>query len=437
MANAPASTNRILLALCLSSFLAALNFLATTPFYPEMSDELNVSVSALGQIITFMVLLSALLGLAIGPIADRYGYHRPLVIGVLCVAVNLTGSGLAPSFPFIIALSPIGGLADALVFGIPLAIAGTRFDGNERKRAISWIVGALSCGGIIGVPLLTVVGSVTSWRVALMASGIVSAGVALFVSRTLPVDRRTTGGRWNLGLFRRAYSPLAQHPPTVRLLVASAIRAACWLGFLTYLGAFLDEEIGLSTRQIGLVYTVGGTGYAAGSVVAGRLLDLAPARWMVAAMSVVSGLATAAAVSISTAPFVVGTIVVLATASAIASIGVVYLLSTESPAESATTMVLNSSMVNFGTAGGAAIGGALVAIGGYPMLGVGLSFFALLGAALVLWPLPWRRAGSDVPADLAKSSASSVVALPLLVADALPNLDVADPFAPTAEDATR
>src|SRR5688572_29439885 len=96
--------NRVLAAICIASFLAALNFLATTPFYPQMADDLGTTVPLLGQAITLMILASAALGMAVGPLADRYGYRWPLTIGVLCVAITLIGTGLAPSYSVLLGL---------------------------------------------------------------------------------------------------------------------------------------------------------------------------------------------------------------------------------------------------------------------------------------------------------------------------------------------
>lgn len=425
MSDASKPANRILFALCLSSFLAALNFLATTPFYSEMSDDLDVSVSVLGQGITLMIFISAFLGIAIGPIADRYGYHRPLVIGVGSVAVYLCGVALAPSCPFLLGMSLFGALGDALSFGVPLAIVGVLYRGQDRKRAISAIVGALSCGGIVGVPLLTLIGSVSGWRPALLATGVVTIGIAVFVSRTVPVDRRSAREPWSFALFRGAYSPILAHSPTLRMLGTSATRAACWFGFLTYLGALLSDQLGLSTRQIGLVYTVGGTGYLVGSLIAERLLSPGRVRWLVAAMCVVTALATLGVAFVGNIWIAVGLIVVLAIASAIASIGVIFLLTEESPAESATTMLLNGSLLNLGGAVGAAVGGLALAIGGYRALGMGLSGFALIGAALVLWGRSSRSAVSDIARSDPIAGANPMAVLPVtLPADAL--IQIAD-----------
>src|SRR3954449_11878782 len=128
---APA-TRRVQIVLCLAAFLAALNFYAPAPFYPEIARDLQTTVPLLGQVVTLMALLSAGLGLVVGPLADRYGFRWPLVIGLLAIAVGLLGSGLAPAYPVLLGLSVVMGFGDALVFALPFAIVATRFSGAAQ-----------------------------------------------------------------------------------------------------------------------------------------------------------------------------------------------------------------------------------------------------------------------------------------------------------------
>src|SRR6185437_17113671 len=73
-----------------------------------------------------------------------------------------------------------------------------------------------------------------------------------------------------------AYLPVIHHRPTLRLYAASALRAVTWIGFVTYLGAYLAEGLDLGTRQVGLVYMMLGIGYAVGSVLGARVSVLSP-----------------------------------------------------------------------------------------------------------------------------------------------------------------
>ena len=125
-----AAPGRVQILLCLSAFLAALNFFAPTPFYPQMAHDLQTTVPLLGQVVTLMALISAGLGLLAGPLADRYGYRWPLVIGLLAIAVGLLGTGLAPTYPVLLGLGVVMGLGDALAYSLPFAIAATYFSGS-------------------------------------------------------------------------------------------------------------------------------------------------------------------------------------------------------------------------------------------------------------------------------------------------------------------
>jgi DHA1 family inner membrane transport protein len=381
----------VLAGLCVASFLAALNFYAATPFYPRMARDLDTTVPLLGQVATLMILISAGLGLLVGPLADRYGYRKPLVIGILAIAVNLVGTGLAPAYPVLLAMGVAGGLGDALVFSIPLAIAGVLFAGDAQRRAMGWIIGSLSIAPIVGIPILTMVGGLAGWRVALVAVGLAAVLAAWFVATVIPPDsqRPTTPFHWRA--LPGAYAPLLAHPPTMRLYGATALRAVTWIGFLTYLGAFLADQIGLSTRQIGLVYTVSGLGYAAGSVAAGGRLRLGSPRNLVALTCFIGAVAVGLMLSADDVWPVVALLVVASAASSVSGLAIAALLATESPAGSGTTMVLNGSVLNLGSAVGTALGGSLIAAGGYQALAIGLPPFALIAVVLAWWPAHDRK----------------------------------------------
>jgi predicted MFS family arabinose efflux permease len=376
---------RVIAALCVASFLAALNFFGTAPFYPDIARDLDTTVPLVGQVTTMMILISTILGLAVGPIADRYGYRLMLVVGVIAIGVNLIGIGLAPSYFVMLGLSICGGLADALVFGLPLAIAGIRFTGAAQKKAMGWTIGSLSSASIIGTPILTTIGSVVGWRGALVGAGTVTMLAAWFVRASLPEDHRQAGTSLRVRDIASAYLPVIRHRPTLRLYVASALRSVTWIGFITYLGAFLAEGLDLGTRQVGLVYMMSGIGYAIGSVLSARVSVLSP-RTTFSIATLIGAAVIAAVLVISVIPVSVSMVVVGSLTSAFAGLALATILVNESPAGTGTTMVLNGSMINLGASVGALIGGILISAGGYRALGVGLPVFSVAAAILALWP---------------------------------------------------
>ncbi len=147
-----ASACRLLIVCCLASFLAVVNFAAASPFFPEIGRDLDTTAPLLSQVTTALTLLSPVLGLGVGPLADRYGYRRLIAGGVVAVACNLLGMGLAPGYPALLMLALVGGLGDAVLFGLPLAIAGTHFIGPARHRTVCWISAAFPSGTVMAFP---------------------------------------------------------------------------------------------------------------------------------------------------------------------------------------------------------------------------------------------------------------------------------------------
>jgi predicted MFS family arabinose efflux permease len=390
------STDRRLSAvLCLAIFLAALNVFAATPFYPQMANDLQTTVPLLGQIVTLLTVLSAGLGLVVGPLADRSGYRRPLVIGVLAIGLALLGTALAPAYPVLLGLSLLMGLGDALVYGLAFAMAASRFQGAAQRRLISWMVASISLAPILGVPLLGALGGMTTWRMALALGALAAVLSAWIVAVNLPPDARQHDTPLRLSALLQAYAPIMRQPVSLRWFAVSALRALWWYGLLTYLGAFLAMTFGLRPAAVGLVYPLVGAAFAVGSLVAGGRLGARSPRTTIAAASLTGGLLMGLLPRTHDLPLALVVLPLLAMAAALWSVGAVSQLAAASPAHAGTTMVLNGSLLNLGVAGGAVLGGVLITVGGYEALEIGLPVVAMVATVLAWWPaggmVAWNR----------------------------------------------
>jgi len=138
---------RLVPTLALASFVNHLNVVAWIPFLPFMAEAHRVSVSLLGQIPALMLLLSAFLGLVIGPLADRYGYRRTLRLCLVAVAMSSLTAGLSPTLSALLLAALPGAMGRAAVMPVAQAAATAFFvEVTARRRAISRIQsGARGC----------------------------------------------------------------------------------------------------------------------------------------------------------------------------------------------------------------------------------------------------------------------------------------------------
>ena len=389
------SGRRVLVALGFGTFVAALVFVVPTPFFPQMARDLQVSVPLLGQVMTVMLLLSALFGLVVGPLSDRSGHRLLILVGLVAAAVCLLDFGLAPTFPALVLASVAGAVTTAAVLGPSFAIASTAFAGTAARRAVGWTSAAEAGSAIVGVPVLAAIGTAAGWRVAFVVVGLAALAVTALAFFWLPRDRHRAAEPLRLHAIVAPYRPLLCNGTMRRLLGATTVGAVCWMGLLTYLGAFLAEALGMDTGQVGLVYMIAGTGYFLGSLAVGGPLARIPARTLV----IVGYAATALliAVALSARLGAVGSAVLItgaALAMGLEVVGMIALLTAETSSGSGTTLTLNASLFNFGAAGGGAIGGLLLAVAGYDALAIGLPLFGLAAALLSWRPAPVHTDGA-------------------------------------------
>ena len=384
-ADATNTQRRALVALGLGTFVGTLVFIIPPLFFPQMAAELNVSVPLLGQTTSLMMALSVVLAIVVGPLADRAGY-RPLIVGgLISASICFLAFVLAPIFPILLLASAAGALTDASVNGPSYALAGTAFSSAGARRAIGVASAAQAGSAIVGVPLLVAIGSAAGWRTAFVVAGILAVLVVVPAQRWLPHRQQRSAGPLSLAAIAAPYQPLLQNLKMRRLLGATVLGAFVWSGLLTYLGAFLVQNLALAPGPVGIVYIVVGFGYVAGSLAVGGPLSRVSGRRLVVAGFLGCALCFGLAFS-ALAPPVVAVALLTATAAfaGVESVAMAAVLNAETPVGAGATMSLNGSLFNLGAAGGSAVGGVLLATAGYGAMAVGLPLFGI-AAALLAW----------------------------------------------------
>jgi MFS family permease len=157
-ANAASPARALVLTLTLATFVNHLNVVAWNPFLPFIAAAHGVPVALLGQVPALMMLLSTFLGLVIGPLADRYGYRRTLLVCLLAVATSSLGTGLAAKLPVLVLAALLGAVGRAAVMPVAQAIVAASFVTDAaRRRAVSRIQSGGPLAATLGIPLLTAI----------------------------------------------------------------------------------------------------------------------------------------------------------------------------------------------------------------------------------------------------------------------------------------
>ncbi len=146
----------LLLACGLAQMVVVIDYMAAAVALPRMAESFGVSADSLQWVITGYILsFSAVLGIA-GPLGDRYGRKKLLLVGIVLFGAVSIWVGLANSATMVIIARIFLGIGGGLLFPLSTAVVSASATKENLPRTISILTGI----GTIGMAIGPVVGGV-------------------------------------------------------------------------------------------------------------------------------------------------------------------------------------------------------------------------------------------------------------------------------------
>jgi predicted MFS family arabinose efflux permease len=342
-------------------FSAFVNLSVLSPLLPSIADEFGVSESTAGQLTTAGALVFMMTALVAAPLLPRIGPVRWLRGSALLFGTGIVVAALAPSFGTL----AIGRMLSATAVLMPasLLIASSLFhDDHRRNQAFGIIISATTIALMAGLPVVTVLEDAAGWRWAISSLLI---PIALFFAGTwlLPATRPARADEPFKSGALSVYRQVLEHDKTRWLLITQVLFALLYVGWLTYYGAYAEEELGADAGTISLLFLAAGIAELLFNNVTPYLL-----RRMTSFQLFATGSIAFAAALLSTGLLVTNTAgafvaIVLISGAASVNFMVLSILLIDSQRElRGPVMSLNSAAIGIGAALGAAIAGASLAV---------------------------------------------------------------------------
>ena len=128
--------NKVLLVLCMSSFLVPFMGSSLNLALPEISKAFSFKAVTLTWMSTAYLMSSAIFQVPFARIADLIGRRKVFEWGVFIFSLSTILAGLAPTGFVILALRVVAGLGSAMVFGTGTAILTSVFSPAQRGKAL-------------------------------------------------------------------------------------------------------------------------------------------------------------------------------------------------------------------------------------------------------------------------------------------------------------
>lgn len=242
------------------------------PALPELASELSTTTAA-----AQLSLTAGLLGLGVGqlifgPLSDKLGRRRPLLISLFILLLASVWCALAQDINHLIVARVIQGLAGAGGAVLSRAVARDLYSGHELTRffALLMLINGLApiVAPVMGGALLSII----DWRGIFIALAVIAVLLlllaALRLPETLPPQRRVTGG---VGTLVLSVASLLTQRQFMGLCLAQGFAGA---GMFAYIGAspfVLQEIYRLSPQMFSLCFAINGVGLIFSAQISSRL----------------------------------------------------------------------------------------------------------------------------------------------------------------------
>lgn len=259
--------NKGIFILAISTFVAGTVELVIAGILDMIASDLNVSVGAVGQLVSIFSLVFAFGAPVLIALTSKFERRKLLIISMLIFLIGNIVSIFSTNFITLLIARIILASSCSIIVVVSITIAANTVSADLRGRAIGIIFMGLSASLVLGVPLGTIIGENFGWRMTFALVAALSIVPILGIIKFLPK------------VPPKPMVPLLQQISTLKnkkiasIQLASVLELAGHFTVYTYFTPLLQQTMGLSTNMISIVLLVFGTAGIVGGWIGGFASD--------------------------------------------------------------------------------------------------------------------------------------------------------------------
>ena len=258
------------------------------PAFPQMAADLDAAQAQIQLSLTTCLIGMAAGQLVTGPLSDRWGRRRPVLIGISAYVLLALACAAAPSAELLAATRFAQGFAGGTGVVVARAVVRDLYAGRAAAKYFSRLTLVFGVVPVAAPSLGSLVLGFTSWRGVFLVIALIglllAVANALWLPETLPAHRRSTGGL-------RAFGRTARTLATDRVYLGFALtQGLAFAGLFAYISgsSFVFQDVfGLSSTAFSVIFGLNAVAFVALGQLNGRLVDrYEPRRLLVTALTV-------------------------------------------------------------------------------------------------------------------------------------------------------
>lgn len=261
--------------------LAALGFIgAVGPFatdlylasFTDIASELQTDASWVQLTLAAFMVGMGSGQLLLGPLSDRLGRRRVLIVSLVVFVLSGTAMVFAPSIGVLVALRFVQGASGSAGIVIARAVAADLSTGENAVRALSLIMMVGSIGPIVAPPIGGLVATHWGWRGVFAVLALVSLAMLALawarVPESLPREHRHGGG---IATTLRGFGALLRDPAVASCVLAFGFGFGTMISYISASPFVGQSVLGMSQLGYSFAFAAGAAALISANLVNSRL----------------------------------------------------------------------------------------------------------------------------------------------------------------------
>lgn len=240
------------------------------PALPTLAENLNAPASQAQLMVGVFLLGFAVAQLLAGPISDRFGRRPTLLVGLALYLVCCMACAIAPSLEILLAIRLVQGVVACAAPVTARAIVTDVHAGPAAQRAMSIVTAGMGFAPVLAPSVGALVLEFTDWRgifwTLSVTAALLLALVAVFLDESRPESAAPASLR--VGALASRYVRILRDRRFIDYALPSLFAGGALFTFLSAATFALQDGLGVSTRNFGLMFGGVMLGFVSGATLA-------------------------------------------------------------------------------------------------------------------------------------------------------------------------
>lgn len=175
--------------LAMGTFILGITEFATMPMLPLIAESLDATPSVAGNVISAYAMGVVIGAPALMLMTSKMPRRTALILFALLMALSNGLSAIADSVNELFIYRVLCGLPHGAYFGTALLLAAEMAPAGKRASAMAKVFFGLTFATIIGVPLFTLIGQASDWRLCMVIVAMMALVTSGLIYRYVPLGK--------------------------------------------------------------------------------------------------------------------------------------------------------------------------------------------------------------------------------------------------------